>query len=143
MNDNYQVTWVDGINLSYMRNFNMNSTTLSLSRMKPLGKWGTVGVGVNYTYMFGKDNFGEETKCQRWVRVGYNFLYANMVKVNERIVYSPALIFAQNPISYTEKMDGFDAFGTTSKDVIGILSKFFHNTINKIIFVQCRMDDNL
>ena len=33
----------------------MNSTTLSLSRMKPLGKWGTVGVGVNYTYMFGKD----------------------------------------------------------------------------------------
>ena len=23
--------------------------------MKPMGKWGTVGIGLNYGYMFGKD----------------------------------------------------------------------------------------
>ena len=28
--------------------------------MKPMGKWGTVGVGISYSYMFGKDNFGED-----------------------------------------------------------------------------------
>ena len=108
LNDNYQVTWVDGINLSYMRNFDMNSTTLSLSRMKPLGKWGTVGVGVNYTYMFGKDALGNQ--MPKMGSVDITSFTPNMVKVNERIMYTPTLIFAQNPISYTEKMDGFDAF---------------------------------
>ena len=94
MNENYQVTWVDGINLTYMRNFNMNSITLSLSRMKPLGKWGTVGVGISYSYMFGKDNFGEDM-LKMW-SLGYNFLLLNMVKVNERIVYSHQLYFDTN-----------------------------------------------
>ena len=29
--------------------------------------------------------------------------FTNMVKVNERIVYSPMIVFAQSPISYTQK----------------------------------------
>ena len=73
LNDNYQVTWVDGINLSYMRNFDMNSTTLSLSRMKPLGKWGTVGLGINYSFMFGKDALGNQ--MPKMGSGGYNILY--------------------------------------------------------------------
>ena len=52
MNENYQVTWVDAQNLTYMRNYNMNSITAAASRMKPMGKWGTVGVGISYSYMF-------------------------------------------------------------------------------------------
>ena len=129
LNDNYQVTWVDGVSLTYMRSFSMNSTTLSLSRMKPMGKWGTVGVGVNYSYMFGKDALGNQ--MPKMGSGGYNFLYTNMVKVNERIMYTPAIIFAQNPISYTQKMDGFDAFASTSKDVIGILANTFNIQLTK------------
>jgi hypothetical protein len=129
LNDNYQVTWVDGVNLTYMRNFSMNSTTLSLSRMKPLGKWGTVGVGLNYSFMFGKDALGNT--MPKMGSGGYNILYTNMVKINDRIMYTPALIGAQNPISYTQKMDGFDAFSSTSKDFIGILANSFTIQLTK------------
>ena len=129
LNDNYQVTWVDGANLTYMRNFSMNSTTLSLSRMKPLGKWGTVGVGINYSFMFGKDALGN--KMPNMGSGGYNVLYTNMVKVNNRIMYTPALIMAQNPISYTQKMDEFQAFSSTSKDFIGILANSFTIQLTK------------
>ena len=80
----------------------MNSTTLSLSRMKPLGKWGTVGVGVSYSYMFGKDNFGEEISK---MGLGYNFPLLNMVKVNERIMYTPTLVFTKPNIIY--RKDGW------------------------------------
>jgi len=106
-----------------MRNFSMNSTTLSLSRMKPLGKWGTVGVGINYSYMFGKDQFGE--RFPNMASLGYNILYANMIKINDRIMYSPALIGAQNPITYTQKLNDFDSFTSTTKDFIGILANTF------------------
>ena len=100
LNDNYQVTWVDGINLSYMRNFDMNSTTLSLSRMKPLGKWGTVGLGINYSFMFGKDDLGNQHL--RWVLVDIIYFYINMVKVNNRITYSPTLIMNKPNFIYTK-----------------------------------------
>ena len=72
-NDNYQVSWVDGLSLSYMRNYKMNALSGSLSRMKPLGKWGTVGLGINYSYMFGKDSFGES--MPNMASLGYNILY--------------------------------------------------------------------
>ena len=79
LNENYAVTWVDGINLSYMRNYGMNATSISLSRMKPMGKYGIVGVGINYAYMFGKDNLGE--KLPNMASLGYNFLYTNSIQV--------------------------------------------------------------
>ena len=46
MNDNYEVTWVDGVSVSYMRNYKMNAFSASASRMKPLGRWGNVGVEI-------------------------------------------------------------------------------------------------
>ena len=49
----YEVAWVDGFNVSYMRNYNMNAGTISASRMKPLGmggKYGTIGLGLNFFY---------------------------------------------------------------------------------------------
>ena len=124
LDDNYQVTWVDGLNLTYMRNFNMNSVTIAGSRMKPMGKWGTIGMGLSYSYMFGKDNFGEDMP-KMW-SLGYNLLYTNMVKINDRIIYTPALIGAQSPLSYTQSMPGFESMASTSKDIIGILANTFN-----------------
>ena len=37
--DDFKVAWIDGLSLSYMRNFKANSISMSASRMKPLGKW--------------------------------------------------------------------------------------------------------
>ena len=36
-----------------------------------MGKYGIIGVGINYAYMFGKDNFGE--KLPNMASLGYNF----------------------------------------------------------------------
>lgn len=129
LNENYAVTWVDGINVSYMRNYGMNATSISLSRMKPMGKYGIVGVGINYAYMFGKDNLGE--KLPNMASLGYNFLYTNSIQVHKRVNYAPALIVAQSPISYMQQTDDVPAFGAVSKDLIGILANSFTVNITK------------
>ena len=129
LNENYAVTWVDGINLSFMRNYNMNATSISLSRMKPMGKYGTVGIGLNYSYMFGKDNLGE--RLPNMTSLGYNFLYTNSVQVHRRVMYSPALIVAQSPLSYMQETEESPAFGTVSKDLIGILANSFTVNVTK------------
>jgi hypothetical protein len=97
--------------------------------MKPLGKWGTVGLGLNYSFMFGKDALGN--KMPNMGSLGYNVLYTNMVKINDRIMYTPALIGAQNPYSYTQKTDNFEGFGTVSNDFIGILANSFTIQLTK------------
>jgi len=125
LNDNYQVSWVDAVNVSFMRNYSMNATTVSLSRMKPMGKLGTLGLGINYSYMFGKDALNQ--KMPNMASGGWNLLYTNSFMVTDRINYSPAFIVASNPISYTQKLDGvIDApFSTISKDTIMILANSF------------------
>ena len=60
-----------------------------------------------------------------------NCWYANMVNINKRITYSPALIAAQNPYSYTEKTDRFSEFGTVNNDFIGILANSFTIQLTK------------
>ena len=129
LNDKYQVNWVDGVNVSYMRNYAMNATSVSLSRMKPMGKWGTVGVGVNYSYMFGKDALGQ--KMPNMASGGWNGLYTNMFMINKRIVYTPAFIVAASPISYTQKLPGVvdTPFSSISKDTIMILANSFNTQI--------------
>ena len=129
LNENYAVTWVDGINLSYMRNYSMNATSISLSRMKPMGKYGIVGVGINYAYMFGKDNLGE--KLPNMASLGYNFLYTNSVQIHRRVNYAPALIVAQSPVSYMQQTDDLPAFGAVSKDLIAILANTFTVNVTK------------
>jgi hypothetical protein len=108
-----------------MRNYKMNALSVSLSRMKPMGRWGTVGVGINYAGLFGKDNFGE--KMPKMYSLGWNVLYTNMVKISDRILYTPAIIGAQNPLSYTQRLPEVvnNPFSTVSKDFIGILSNSF------------------
>jgi hypothetical protein len=125
LNDNYEAKWVDATSISYMRNYKMNALSVSLSRMKPIGRWGTVGVGINYAGLFGKDNFGE--KMPKMYSLGWNVLYTNMVKISDRILYTPAIIGAQNPLSYTQRLPEVvnNPFSTVSKDFIGILSNSF------------------
>ena len=125
LNDNYEAKWVDATSVSYMRNYKMNAVSVSLSRMKPMGRWGTVGVGINYAGLFGKDNFGE--KMPKMYSLGWNILYTNMVKISDRIIYTPAIIGAQNPLSYTQRLPEVvnNPFSTVSKDFIGILSNSF------------------
>lgn len=123
MSDDYQVSWVDSYGVSYMRNYGMNVLTATGSRMKPLGKWGTFGVGVNYSYMFGKDSFGG--KMPDIYSLGYNFLYTNSFQLTDRILYSPAIIGAQNPITYISKSLDSPEFTSTTNDFIGILANSF------------------
>ena len=123
MTQDYQVSWVDSYGVNYMRNYGMNVLTAMASRMKPLGKWGTVGVGVNYSYMFGKDSFGG--KMPDIYSLGYNFLYTNSFQLTDRILYSPAIIGAQNPITHISRSLDSPEFSSTTSDFIGILANSF------------------
>ena len=125
MNDNYEVKWIDATGVSYMRNYKTNALSVSLSRMKPMGRWGTVGVGFNYAYLFGKDTFGKT--MPKMYSLGWNILYANAFQISDRILYTPAIIGAQNPLSYTQQLPDVvdNPFSTVSRDFIGILSNAF------------------
>jgi hypothetical protein len=114
----YKVSWIDGLSLSYMRNFKSNSIAMSASRMKPMGKAGTVGVGFNGSNMWMKDIDGIKSNIMSF---SYNVLYTNSFKVNNRINYAPALIFAQSPISYLNNKK----YGLTSRDQIYILANSY------------------
>ena len=122
MTEDYKVAWVDGANLSYMRNFTMNAISFSASRMKPMGKYGTVGIGINYVYMFGKDALGD--KMPDMYSLGYNFLYTNSFQLSPRINYSPAFIVAQNPLTVQQGTQ-WKSSAITNSDVMGILSNSF------------------
>ena len=129
LTDNYQVSWVDGISLSYMKNYNVNTVGISLTRTKPLGKYGSIGLGINYSTMFGEDQLGEQ--LPNIYSLGYNFLYTNPIKINPRIIYSPAIIASQTPMSYVDETDDSLAFGAVSKDFIGILANSFMVRLTK------------
>jgi len=121
LNDSYEAKWVDATSVSYMRSYRMNAVAVSLSRMKPMGKWGTAGIGINYSTLFGKDTFGES--MSDIYSLGWNVLYTNSFQLSDRINYAPAIIGMQNPMSFTNQID--DAFSTISKDFMGILSNSF------------------
>jgi hypothetical protein len=58
----------------------------------------------------------------------YNILYTNSFKINERLNYAPALIFAQSPISYLNKQK----YSLTSKDQIYILANSYTVNLTKV-----------
>jgi len=129
LTDNYQVSWVDGISLSYMKNYNVNTVGISLTRTKPLGKYGSIGLGINYSTMFGEDQLKEQ--LPNIYSLGYNFLYTNSIRINPRTIYSPAIIAAQTPMSYVDETNDDLAFGAVSKDFIGILANSFTIRLTK------------
>ena len=96
MDESYNVDWIESMGLSYGNNFGTQSTSANVMRLKPMGKKGTIGIGVNYTYMFG----GMLEKPMG--SMGYNLLYTNILTGPEsRLTYAPALIISQTPISFT------------------------------------------
>ena len=124
LNDNYEVSWVDGVSVSYMRNYKMNAFSASASRMKPLGKWGTIGLGINYSYMMGKDQLGGDLP-KSWM-LGYNIVYSNVVQITDRIMYTPSLVGVSSPLSYTQmQQNDIVDFSTINKDLMVILANPF------------------
>lgn len=125
LTDDYQIDWVESYAVTYSNNFGVQSVNASLSRLKPMGKRGTFGIGLNYTSMFGKDIDGIS------LTLGYNFLYTNSFKLSDRVTYSPAFIFAQIPLSYSNlpiivnKIQTTEMVATTSKSGIYILANSF------------------
>jgi len=96
MDETYNVDWIESIGVSYGNNFGTQSIAGNFMRLKPMGKKGTVGYGINYSYMFG--NLIETPMAS----MGYNLLYTNSMMFNEgRLTYSPAFIVSQTPISFT------------------------------------------
>jgi hypothetical protein len=58
--------------------------------------------------------------------LGWNVLYTNMVKISDRIMYSPALVGVSSPLSYTDmrETDMMD-FSAINKDLMVILANPF------------------
>jgi hypothetical protein len=99
MTKDYKVRSITSLALSYSRNFTSNAVMGSITELKPLGKYGVVGVGISYGTVFIKEAIREN------FMLGYNLLYTNTFQLTDRITYSPAFIFLQTPV-----MTGYDDF---------------------------------
>ena len=120
MNDDYTLDYVDSYALNYSRMYKSNSVTISNSTIKPT-QYGTFGFGVNGTVMWSSDMTGVI------ISYGWNALYTHSIKINERWIYTPAVIMAKNPGSYMSNEKAF----YTNKDEIGILSNGFDLQISR------------
>ena len=121
MDDSYNVEWVESTGINYANNFGTQAVSGNFMRLKPMGKKGTFGFGVNYTLMFG----GLIEKPMG--NVGYNFLYTNSYELNQkRITYAPAIIVSQTPLSFT-----LDGSSTTTSDTMFILANSWTYRLTK------------
>jgi type II secretory pathway pseudopilin PulG len=136
MDESYNVDWIESLGVNYGNNFGTQSIGANFMRLKPMGKYGTAGVGVNYTYMF--DGLIEKPMGS----MGYNLLYTNSIIMNEgRLTYSPAFIVSQTPISFTvdseSEIKQYQVEGeillpsTVSKDAMFILANSFTYRLTK------------
>ena len=117
----YDVDWVESASASYGYNFGTQSVAGSFMRLKPMGKKGTYGFGVNYVTMFGN------MLPKPMATMGYNLLYTNSYMLNKgRLTYSPAFIISQTPISFS-----FDGESTTNSDAMFILANSFTYRFSK------------
>jgi hypothetical protein len=91
-------------------------------KLKPMGKKGTIGIGINYSYTFGTlidTPMGS---------AGYNILYTNSYVFNGgKLLYSPAIIVAQTPISFTVGKGQ----STATNDAMFILANSFTYRLTK------------
>ena len=121
LDSKYQVSWIESMGVSYTNNFGAQSVNASFMRLKPMGKWGTVGVGISYSNLF-----GTEMEHPMW-SMGYNLLYTNSFKLTDRLTYAPAFIIAENPLTYTSIENSV----LKSDDTMFILSNSFTYRITK------------
>lgn len=85
-----KVSSITSASLGYMNNFGNGTIVASVNKLKPMGKWGTAGVGMSMVNLFGEGKY-------QMTMIGYNLLYTNMVMVSPRIQYAPAIIWTQSP----------------------------------------------
>ena len=121
LTEDYEVKGIRGISLSYMRNYRMNGISLGTSVMKPVGDLGVVGIGANYSYIFGKDAF--KSPLPQSHSVSMSALISNSFLIRPKITYSPAIILLYNPLSVNNPFT--DTEFSTGRDVMGVLSNSF------------------
>jgi type II secretory pathway pseudopilin PulG len=120
LNDDYTLNYVDSYSINYGRMYKSNSVSISNSTIKPTNI-GTFGFGINFSAMWGSDMNGT------LISYGWNVLYTRPFPINTHWTYSPALIIAKNPGTYSS----IDNLFITNKDAIGILSNGFDLQISK------------
>ena len=98
--DSYQVKLIKATSVGYANNYSISTLSLSQSFMKPFKNGMTVGVGISAGTTF------ESFPIKENFMVSYNVLATKSFKLNDRITYSPALIFTQTPF-----MSGRDGVG--------------------------------
>jgi len=126
LNDKYKVSWIESIGVSYSNNYGSQSIASSFMRLKPMGKKGTLGIGLNYSINWG-------TLIENpMISFGYNFLYANSFPITNRLTYSPAFILAHTPITYTTKKDS----SLASNDIMFIVANSFTYRITKTFTIN-------
>jgi len=111
-----KVSSITSASVGYMNNFGNGTIVASVNKLKPMGKWGTAGVGVSMVNMFGEGKY-------QMTMLGYNLLYTNMVMISPRIQYTPAFIWTQSP--YMGRFDLQNQLKGTRIDGMVILANSF------------------
>ena len=89
--DDYQVKIIKATAVGYSNNYSISTLMVSQSFMKPFKNGMTVGIGISAGTTF------ESFPIKENFMVSYNVLATKSFKLNDRITYSPALIFTQTP----------------------------------------------
>ena len=100
--DDYQVKIIKATAVGYSNNYSISTLMLSQSFMKPFKNGMTVGVGISAGTTF------ESFPIKENFMVSYNVLATKSFKLNDRITYSPALIFTQTPFMSSNGGVGVD-----------------------------------
>jgi len=100
--DDYQVKIIKATAVGYSNNYSISTLMLSQSFMKPFKNGMTVGVGISTGTTF------ESHPIKENFMVSYNVLATKSFKLNDRITYSPALIFTQTPFMSSKGGVGVD-----------------------------------
>ena len=111
-----KVSSITSASVGYMNNFGNGTIVASVNKLKPMGKWGTAGIGVSMVNMFGEGKY-------QMTMLGYNLLYTNMVMISPRIQYTPAFIWTQSP--YMGRFDLQNQLKGTRIDGMVILANSF------------------
>jgi len=111
-----KVSSITSASVGYMNNFGNGTIVASVNKLKPMGKWGTAGVGISMVNMFSEGKY-------QMTMLGYNLLYTNMVMISPRIQYTPAFIWTQSP--YMGRFDLQNQLKGTRIDGMVILANSF------------------
>jgi hypothetical protein len=112
LSDAFELDFIENYSINYTYSFGVSSVSLGYSMIKSFEKFGTIGGGINYSIIGGRDIDGIIGTF------AYNFLYTNTIKVNKQLTYTPAIVYTTSPIGY------ISSIGKTyvSKDKMFVLS---------------------